>query len=170
MQGSSQDINVHKLCRRGLVTVLTPPAPQEGPLTRRTATSRRGSGFDLSTCKELVEIHARLDYGLLGLIIATLKTVLSRKFRKLTVDIALPKIKPEDWAEFDKEIFVLAKRVCATAGNDALEVLIRRRMAPGGTQLSEIERVLPLVSLSARVSLRTCTSWESLRPLGRVSF
>lgn len=93
----------------------------------------------------------------MGSVIATLGTVSSRQFRKLTVDIAdpIPKIKLEDWAEFDKGVFALAKRVKATGGKDMLEVLVRYSTTVGGTQISEVEGALPLISSDICVALRT---------------
>jgi hypothetical protein len=125
-----------------------------------TANPQSASAFDLSPCQEIVEIHAQLRYPWFELITPTLKTVSSRRLRKLTLDILRPKseIIPGHWVKLDAEIFALANRVDATAGNDVLEVLISWPTTVGGTQLSEIERALPLVSSDARVSLRVESS------------
>ena len=97
------------------------------------------------------------NYAWFGFIFIVLGTISSRRFRKLTIDIARPgpKINPEDWGLLDKGVFELVKRVKATAGNNMLEVLIRCSTTVGGIQLSEIEGALPLVSSDVRVSLRT---------------
>ena len=51
---------------------------------------------------------------------------------------------------------MLAKRVKATARNNTLEVMICCYLTDlGGTELSEIEEALPLISRNDRVSLRT---------------
>ena len=117
------------------------------------------SAFDLSPCERLVEIHARLNSPDFSLITPTLRTVSSHLFRKLTVFITppKPKIKPENWAKLDQEIFELAKRVEATVGNDRLEVVICSYLTSlGETQLSEIPGgALPLISWNENVSLRT---------------
>ena len=51
-----------------------------------------------------------------------------------------------------KEISALAKRVGATAGENTLEAVV---CYSGGTLLSKIEGVLPLISRDAHVSLQT---------------
>ena len=106
---------------------------------------------------KLVGIHAQSNYAWFGFIFIVLGTISSRRFRKLTIDVARPgpKINPEDWGLLDKGVFELVKRVKATAGNNMLEVLIRCSTTVGGIQLSEIEGALPLVSSDVRVSLRT---------------
>ena len=117
------------------------------------------SAFDLSPCKKLVEIHARLNSPNFALLIPTLRTVSSHRFRKLTVLITppIPKIKLDNWAELDQEISALAKRVKATVGNGRLEVVICSYLTNlGGTPLSEIPGgALPLISWNEHVSLRT---------------
>ena len=132
-------------------------APLEDHANGTSVTSQRGSALDLSPCRQLVETRVGVNCPWFELIIPTLKTISSRRFRKLTLTIfhPMPKIRLEDWAELDKEISVLAQRVKASAGNDALEVLIRCSPTVSRTQLSEIEGALPLVSSDVRVSLRT---------------
>ena len=116
------------------------------------------SGSDLSHCGKLVEIHVRFSYAKLAPVIATLRTVSSHRFRKLTLLITppIPWTNPRDWAKLDKEVSALAKRVGVTAGNDTLEVVICSYLTDlGGTGLSETGRALPLISRNACVSLRT---------------
>ena len=121
-----------------------------------TATPQSDSAFDLSPCKELVELHAQLKHSWFGFITRTLGTISSRRFRKLTLVTpgSIPDTNPNYWVELDTAIVELAKRVDATAGNDVLQVLIGRRPTVDGTQLSKI-KVLPLTSSDTRVSLRT---------------
>ena len=142
-----------------------------------TRPSVRRSGFDLSPCGELVEIHVQFSYAKFAPVIATLRTVSSRRFRKLTLLITPPIPKTGaggQWSKLDEEVTVLAKRVKATARNNTLEVMICCYLTDlGGTELSEIEEALPLISRNDRVSLRTeylpppLTQRKSAPPKGR---
>ena len=117
-----------------------------------------GLALDLSPCEKLVEIRAGYDFATFASIIAILRTVSSRRFRKLTLLMTshATEIKLEAWAELEEEISALATRVGATDGNDTLEVVIcSSSKTLGETQLSEIEEVFPLISRDACVSLRT---------------
>ena len=116
------------------------------------------SGFDLSPCKKLVEIHVWLKSAEFALTIATLRTVSTRRFRKLTILVTsrLPEITMRDWERLDEEISALAERVRATAWDDMMEVVICTYLTSlGDTQLSEIEGVLFLTSRNTSVTLRT---------------
>ena len=112
-----------------------------------------GQAFNLTRCETLVEIRARSHSAEFEFIIATLRTVSSRRFRKLTLltTSQVTKIKLEAWAKLEEEISALVKRVGATAGNDTLEVVICSSSKTLGDRLSE---VLPLISQDACVSLR----------------
>ena len=112
-----------------------------------------GSAFNLSPCGKLEEIYARFDFADFAFLIANLRTVSSHKFRKLTILLTsnVPKIKRDAWVKLGKEVSALAKRVGAT-GNNKLEVAV---YYSGGTLLSKIEQVSPLISPDARVSLQT---------------
>ena len=117
-----------------------------------------GLVLDLSPCERLIEINARLNFAKFALIIATLRTVSSPRFRNLILFIPppIPNIKLVDWVKLDEEVSALAKRVGATTENDKLKVVIRSYSTTlGGTQLSEIGEALPLSSQNIHVSLRT---------------